>query len=220
MGSSSQTSAEPRSVTGQFIEAMGQLATGVVMVTCKVDDKPWGLTVSACCSVSVDPALLLVSLGHQTTSARAIGVTGRFGVSILGEAALDVARFGSAKGKPKFVDDFCHGDADCPGTSETPVVAGAIAHLDCGVEQCVAAGDHRIYIGAVENVLTNPGGSPLVYYDRGYHGLGSATDLGVGPVADETVDSLLYDYPMPLRFNSHGENRVNSGFTRKELVNS
>ena len=47
-----------------FRAAMSRLAAGVVMVTCHVDDKPWGLTVSACCSVSMDPPLLPVSLGR------------------------------------------------------------------------------------------------------------------------------------------------------------
>ncbi len=202
------------SMTEPFVEAMSQLATGVMMVTCKVEDRPWGLTVSACCSVSVSPALLLVSLSAQTTSARAIGATGRFGVSILGEASLNVARFGSAKGQPKFVHDFCHDDRE--GSSATPVVAGAIAHVDCVVQQCVTAGDHLIYIGAVEHVLTNTGQSPLVYYARRYHRLGMTTDLGVGPVADETVDSLLYDYPVPLRFSSHGKSKP----TRKEVIGS
>lgn len=203
-------------MTEPFIQAMSRLATGVVMVTCKVQGRPWGLTVSACCSVSVAPPLLLASLGSETASASAIGETRRFGVSILGEASLDVARFGSAKGQPKFVHEFCRDDND--GPSATPVVAGAIAHVDCVVQQGVSAGDHLIYIGAVENVLTNFGDTPLVYYDRRYHRLGASTDLGVGPVADSTVDSLLYDYPMPLRFSSHGGARGNPEPKRKEVV--
>jgi flavin reductase ActVB len=202
-------------MTEPFIQAMSQLATGVVMVTCRVEDRPWGLTVSACCSVSVSPALLLVSLGRETTSGGAIGQTGRFGVSILGEASLNVARFGSARGQPKFVHEFCRDDDD--GPSVTPVVAGAIAHADCVVQQSVPAGDHLIYIGAVQSVLTNLGDSPLVYYDRRYHRLGASTDLGVGPVADEAVDSLLYDYPMPVRFSSHGSARGNPEPKRKDL---
>ena len=91
-----QISAEAEAdVAAGFRDAMGQLATGVVMVTCYVDGRPWGLTVSACCSVSVSPPLLLVSLSKQTASAQAIADDGRFGVSILGEALIDVARFGS-----------------------------------------------------------------------------------------------------------------------------
>ena len=187
-------------VAAGFREAMGRLATGVVMVTCHVDGKPWGLTVSACCSVSVTPPLLLVSLSEQSASAVAIAADGRFGVSILGEALIDVARFGSAKGQPKFVSEYVRDDGDGPSASVTPAVANAIAHIDCAVVQSVKAGDHVVFIGSVGNVFAHPGDRPLVYYSRGYHRLGESTDLHVGPIRDETIDSLLYDYPMPLRF--------------------
>jgi flavin reductase ActVB len=188
---------QPDAVTNGFRAAMSQLAAGVVMVTCHLDGKPWGLTVSACCSVSMEPPMLLVSLGRETASAHAIGESGRFGVSILGESLIEVARFGSSRGKPKFVEHFCHGDAVC----ESPAVGGALAHVDCTVEQTVAAGDHTIYIGRVHDVMLQDGDRPLVYHTQTYHSLGEATDLHVGPVVDETVDSLLYDYPIPREFS-------------------
>ncbi len=62
--------APPDAVLDGFRTAMSQLAAGVVMVTCHVGGKPWGLTVSACCSVSMSPPLMLVSLGSATTSTR------------------------------------------------------------------------------------------------------------------------------------------------------
>ena len=185
-----------------FRESMSQLATGVVMVTCWVDGQPWGLTVSACCSVSVEPPLLLVSLSEQTASAKAIGTDGSFGVSILGERLIDVARFGAAKGQPKFVDRFCRVDDDRSQPLGNPVVAGALAQIDCLVEQEIRTGDHIVYVGRVRAVLLEQGDRPLVYYARTYHRLAGSSDLGVGPVADETVDSLLYDYPLPRRFTA------------------
>lgn len=195
-------------VAAGFRDAMGQLATGVVMVTCYVDGKPWGLTVSACCSVSVSPPLLLVSLSEQTASAHAIAEDGRFGVSILGEALIDVARFGSAKGQPKWVAEFCR-DEIRGAAWATPAVARAIAHIDCTVEQSMQAGDHVIFVGSVRDVIAHPGDLPLVYHARGYHRLGASTDLGVGPIVDETIDSLLYDYPMPRAFS-----RIDSDLAR------
>ena len=126
-------------VADDFKMAMSRLAAGVVMVTCHVDGKPWGLTVSACCSVSMEPPLILVSLGSTTASAHAIAETGSFGVSLLGEELLGVAQFGAARGEPKFLDDFCRvGDHE----ATSPVVAGALSAIDCTVEQVVPAGDH------------------------------------------------------------------------------
>ena len=80
------TVAETRDVAApdSFREAMGRLAAGVVMVTCSVDGRPWGLTVTACCSVSIEPPLLLVSLGRESSTASAVRRTGSFGVSLLG----------------------------------------------------------------------------------------------------------------------------------------
>jgi flavin reductase ActVB len=188
----------PGAVGDAFRTAMSRLAAGVVMVTCRVDGKPWGLTVSACCSVSMDPPLILVSLGNTTASARAIAEQETFGVSVLGERLVDVARFGSSRGAPKFLDQLC---ADDNGSCVSPAVAGAVAHVDCRVEQRVPAGDHVLFIGRVCNALLGDGAAPLVYHDRTYHQLASSTDLQVAPVADETVDSLLYDYPVPRHFS-------------------
>ncbi|MCW2951600.1 MAG: Flavoprotein oxygenase family protein [Conexibacter sp.] len=197
LGAMEKSAKRADTVQDGFRAAMSQLAAGVVMVTCHLDGKPWGLTVSACCSVSMEPPLLLVSLGRQTASAHAIGESGSFGVSVLGESVIEVARFGSSRGQPKFLDHFCHGDIVC----ESPAVGGALAHVDCTVEQTVAAGDHTIYIGRVRDVILEDGDRPLVYHAQSYHRLGEATDLHVGPVVDETVDSLLYDYPIPREFS-------------------
>ncbi|MEZ5101657.1 MAG: flavin reductase family protein [Thermoleophilia bacterium] len=163
----------PDTLSRSFRDAMGQLASGVVMVTCHVDGRPWGLTVSACCSVSLEPPLLLVSLAERTVSAVAIGEHGRFGVSVLGERGVEVARLGSAPGQPKFVDGHVL-DPGSPVRSATPVVAHALAHVDCAVERRVPAGDHVIYLGRVLDVHRQPGDRPLVYYARSYHGLGEA----------------------------------------------
>jgi flavin reductase ActVB len=191
---------QPDTVLDGFRTAMSRLAAGVVMVTCHVDAKPWGLTVSACCSVSMSPPLLLVSLGAGTRSAHAIQADGEFGVSLLGQTLIDVARFGSAPGQPKFVEGYCSSGAEA---SRSPVVAGALAHVDCLLERHIVAGDHFLLIGEVRNVVLTEDqlDGPLVYHSRSYHHLGAPTDVPAGHVADETIDSLLFDYPMPRQFS-------------------
>jgi flavin reductase ActVB len=163
---------------GKFRDAMGNLAAGVVMVTTTLDGRPWGMTVSACCSVSVDPPLLLVSLSENTASARAVTESGRFGVSVLGSRALETARFGAARGAPKFIEGFCQEGCE----SATPAVADAISHVDCRVADTVEAGDHVIFIGEVRCVIGSaPFDQPLVYHDRRYHRLSEASDVGAAP---------------------------------------
>jgi flavin reductase (DIM6/NTAB) family NADH-FMN oxidoreductase RutF len=149
-----------------FREAMSLLATGVVMVTTRVDGRPWGLTISACCSVSANPPMLLVSLGEQTVSAREIRAQGGFGVSILSQHQLEAAKAGAAAGVPKFVEGYCADEVEPAAGS--PVIRGATAHLDCRVEREVAVADHVLFIGEVADVVLSPGGTPLLYWARQY----------------------------------------------------
>ncbi len=150
-----------------FRGAMSQLAAGVVMVTTWVDGKPWGLTISSCCSVSLTPPTLLVSLGEETASAQSVAKAGSFGVSLLGSRLQEAARAGALKGKPKFIDRFCRQESGEPGIC-TPAIDGALAHLDCRVSKAVRIADHVVFFGEVEKVLFGPGDEPLLYYARAY----------------------------------------------------
>jgi flavin reductase (DIM6/NTAB) family NADH-FMN oxidoreductase RutF len=154
--------------TADFAQAMSALASGVVLVTCWVGDRPWGMTVTAFASVSADPPTVLVSLSAGATSACAIMATKRFGVSILAADQLAVARHGSTPGATKFLDE--HTDARA-GYSESPVIAMALAHLDCEVTETVEVADHTVFFGQVRAVPELHLGTPLVYQRRGYRTL-------------------------------------------------
>jgi flavin reductase ActVB len=189
----------------QFVRGMAKLPTGVVMVTTTIDGKPWGLTVSACCSVSADPPLLLVSLGKKTASAAAIGEAGCFGVSILSTRLLHVARLGAVPGKPKFVAEYCHrGSPDDSSVSSVssvsapqaiPRISGALAHFNCMVDREVRVADHAVIFGRVTEVITDRADSALVYWERVFR-----TAVPVEGVADILLDheqemSMCSSYP-------------------------
>jgi flavin reductase (DIM6/NTAB) family NADH-FMN oxidoreductase RutF len=151
----------------EFTAAMTALASGVVVVTCWVGDRPWGMTVTAFASVSLDPPTVLISLRSDGTSARAITANGRFGVSILAAEQLGVARYGSAPGTTKFLERFSeHAPIDA-----SPLVAGALADLDCDVSEALQVADHTIFFGWVRAVRTSRVGTPLLYHDREYRTL-------------------------------------------------
>ena len=104
------------------------------------------MTVTAFASVSADPPTVLVSLGSEHASARAIAATRRFGVSILGGGAARrrPLRLGAGRGEvPRAVRRGRR------RASATPVVAGALAHLDCEVAEAVAVADHTVFFGHV-----------------------------------------------------------------------
>jgi len=53
----------------------------------------------------------------------------------------------------------------------SPIIDGAIAHLDCELYQSVPAGDHTIIIGRVLGAAARPEKKPLIYYRRAYRSL-------------------------------------------------
>lgn len=159
----------PEELRNQFRATMTRLAGAVVLVTCELEGRPWGLTVSSCCSISVDPPRLMVSLSRHTISSRAICEGGRFGISILSAENLDAARYGAQSGQPKFVDDFCGASLRA-----TPRITGALGHVDCVVEQTIDIGDHVLIVGDVRQAdVEGEGGEPLLYFDRGFRVVGA-----------------------------------------------
>lgn len=187
--------AEPRNerdpvakLTSDFLSSMGKLAAAVCVVTTEVDGRPWGMTVTACCSVSATPPTLLVSLATTSQIALAVAQEGEFGVCILDSLAVDSAERGARPGRPKFLDE-------APGLmldvdSRTPCVAGTLAHLDCRVTKMVIAADHTIFVGEVDAVEFPTEGSPLIYHARQYHRLHPL--LGIVPSFEQDAQSLLY----------------------------
>jgi flavin reductase ActVB len=153
-----------------FKAAMRVLAGGVVMVTARKGDRLWGLTISACCSISATPPQVLISLAESASCLPAILETGHFGLSILRAGQRSLAELGAVPGGRKEVDAFC----ETPN-GHTTMIAGALAHLDCAVESTFVVSDHTLIVGTVEHAVTardleDPG--PLLYFNRNFHVLG------------------------------------------------
>ena len=169
-----QFAAPPRDAVGEaFRASMRLLAAGVVMVTTSHEGRPWGLTISSCCSVSVDPPQILISLRSTSVSRRSILESGRFGISILSARQKALAEFGSAAGAAKFVDDYCHDNESV----ESPMIAGGLSHLDCTVASHWDVGDHSIIVGRVVRVVFSSVGQPeatgpLLYFNRAFWTVG------------------------------------------------
>lgn len=153
-----------------FREAMSRLASGVVMVTTRLDGEPWGMTISSCCSVSTNPPTVLVSLSRDTAAAHAIRDSSCYGVSLMSQRSIDAARFGAARGAPKWLSAYC-----AEVETNSPVVASALAHLDIDVTDVVPVADHDVYIGRVVRVMLAGPDEPLLYFARSYRALAAPT---------------------------------------------
>ncbi|MEX5633307.1 flavin reductase family protein [Parafrankia sp. FMc2] len=154
-------------MTDQFREVMARLPTGVTIVTARdADGQPHGMTVSAFCSVSLDPPLLLVCLSRTARCFPVLARAGRFAVSILRDRHEPLAR------------RFASGDLDkfgAGGFVATPgnalIVKDALGAVECRAEARHDAGDHVILVGTVLDCFVTDPGAPAVYFDRRFVGI-------------------------------------------------
>ena len=154
-----------------FKRALGQFASGVTIVTTRDRwGEPIGLTVSAFCSASLEPPLVLVCIDERSSAASAIGESGRFGVSLLAEHQEDLSKRFAQPGDGKFV-----GLELIRRPTGTTLIPEALAQLDCRLVAPHAAGDHTLFVGEVEYVDVNPG-RPLLYHAAGYRRLGHSPE--------------------------------------------
>lgn len=148
-----------------YRRALGAFATGVAVVT--VDDGAGGvagLTVNSFTSVSLDPPLVLWSLGNASDRGAWFRQADRFVINVLGheDAALaaDCARRGHYRLDPARLHRI--------SPDEPPAVDGALTRLTCHTRQRIPMGDHVMFIGLVVGFDSRPGDG-LTYF-RGRYG--------------------------------------------------
>lgn len=155
-----------------FREAMAGVCTPVAVVTAMAGAAPYGTTVSAFTSLSMDPPMVLVSLDRASDLLAVIGGSRRFGLNILGaqqpELALNFARKG---GPAKF------GGIDWRLGSRVPRLPGASGFLACEVADLVTGGDHVVVFGRVLSAETGIAQAPPLTYHARAFGTHTALDV-------------------------------------------
>jgi 3-hydroxy-9,10-secoandrosta-1,3,5(10)-triene-9,17-dione monooxygenase reductase component len=128
---------------------------------------PVGMTVSAFFSVSLAPPLVAVSLDRQAATLAVILANGRFAVNVLSEAqSLLSNRFATAHESIRFDGVPLHPEP----TAHSPLLAGAVMHLDCALDAAHEAGDHVLCLGRV-CLAQSRMGQPLLFHASRYHRL-------------------------------------------------
>ncbi len=148
-----------------FKAAMARWASGVTVVTASSPEGPVGLTASAFSSLSVDPPLVLVCVGLQSSAHDSLAETGWFGVHFLPAGRQDLSGTFAGKGD-KFAEVDWH-----MSEHGVPVVHGVLAHLECVPYAKYPGGDHTILCGQVETVEIDASADPLCYYLGAYRRL-------------------------------------------------
>jgi flavin reductase (DIM6/NTAB) family NADH-FMN oxidoreductase RutF len=153
-----------------FKQVMRRWASTVTIVTTRSGDNIHGLTATAFSSLSVSPPTVLVCVNRATRTHELIEESGIFCVNFLASDLKELSdKFaGRLPGEERFA-----GVEHAAEVTGAPVLARALAFLDCRVAQVFAATDHTIFTGKVESVgVKRPEDSPLLYFHGRYHKLG------------------------------------------------
>ena len=147
----------------EFRSALSRFASGVSVVTTKDSGgNLHGITVSAFCSVSLTPPLVLICIEKVTASHSAFKESNAFVVNVLSESQMHLSERFAAPSEDKF------GDVEFrAGIENIPVLNDTLASLECRLKHTFEGGDHSIFIGEVENVIVSDG-EPLLYFQGNY----------------------------------------------------
>ncbi|WP_244196079.1 flavin reductase family protein [Paraburkholderia susongensis] len=148
---------------GVLRRTFGRFATGVTVITTRAQDgRSIGLTANSFNTLSLDPALVLWSLGTAQGSSAIFRNSSHFAINILSAEQIELSRrFASP-----VADRFAGVDYVEDGLA-APLIKGCAAWLVCRRREHIEFGDHLLFIGEVE-VLGTTNVPPLLFHDCDY----------------------------------------------------
>lgn len=144
-----------------FRDAMGKFATGVTVLITENEGVPHGMTANGFMSVSLDPKLVVISIGHKAKFLEKVQQSKKFSVNILSEEQEHYSRHFA--GKPG--DEVQFGRLE-----DLPVLDGALAQIACEVVSEHVEGDHTLFIGKVIDLHLEDK-NPLLFFGGKYRQL-------------------------------------------------
>ena len=147
-----------------FKQSMRRLAGGVCILASARDGERHGLTMTAVCSLTLDPPMLVACVNRDAGAYETMRSTRRVSVNLLGSDQVELAELFSSstvKGAARF--ERC-GWVDME--SGVPALTGALAVLDCEIVDEKAVGQHAVLFCEVKAARLEGEKDPLVHFDR------------------------------------------------------
>jgi flavin reductase (DIM6/NTAB) family NADH-FMN oxidoreductase RutF len=150
----------------QLRAAMRAWTTGVTVVTATYNGVTHGMTVNSFASISLEPALITISLQRTSRTHELVAKTGAFGLTILST-------------EQQAISDLFAGRADNSGDrfanvktktliTGAPLIEGGLAWMDCRVVHTYDGGMNTLFIGEVVSARSEGESTPLIYHNRSY----------------------------------------------------
>ncbi|MBJ7379631.1 MAG: flavin reductase family protein [Polynucleobacter sp.] len=148
-------------ISGKLLRnAFGSFPTGVTVITSltKNEAKPFGITISSFNTVSLEPPLILWSLGKHSSYLNDLGVGSHHLIHVLHEDQAELAiRF--SKTNPNPFTNLAY-------TSDEfgfPCIANCLAYFLCQVDSIYPGGDHQIIVAKITQLSDPKQGKPLIF---------------------------------------------------------
>lgn len=153
-----------------FRQAMSRVAASVHLVTTDGPAGRRGVTATSVCSVSDDPATLLVCLNVSSASNERFAANGVLAVNTLGAESETLARAFAGEGKLEADERFARGIWSRLETG-APVLDAALASFDCRIVESRIVATHHVIVAEVAAIRMGPEGASLLYRERQYRTL-------------------------------------------------
>jgi flavin reductase (DIM6/NTAB) family NADH-FMN oxidoreductase RutF len=139
---------------------MRRFPAPVAVVTTQREGERFGLTVGSLVSLSLEPPLVGISIGKDSSSHEPIRRADGWAASLLSGSQESVAQHFARSGIPPVALWVGVGVRD---GIRGPLIEGALGWLECATASEHDVGDHTIFVGAVESIELGAAGEGLVY---------------------------------------------------------
>lgn len=184
--STSKTASAHGLDAGTFRHVVGHLASGVTVVTARTPEGSFGMTASSVTSLSLEPPMMLACLKKASTTSDAVSRAAGYAVNILGQGHEYLAQHFAVPSDDKFA-----GVRLLDNGRGMPLLADALAHIECETAEEVTGGSHTIFLGRVVQARAMEG-SPLTYFRGGFGRFEFARDDAVHQRARQQVLERMY----------------------------
>ena len=148
--------------TNNFKKTLSKFSAGITVVCVKNNNSKYGKTVNSFNSLSLNPPMVLFSLGNYSSSIKQFSKTKFLSINILSNKQKELSdNFASTTPKLeniKFLE----------GKNKTAIIPNCIANLECELTDKIKKGDHLIFICKILELQYNDKLKPLVYFNSKY----------------------------------------------------
>ncbi len=148
--------------TKNFRKTLSKFSTGITVVCVKNNNSIYGKTVNSFNSLSLNPPMVLFSLGNYSSSIKQFSNTKFLSINILSSKQKKLSD-NFASSTPKFENIKL-----IEGKNKTIIIPNCIANLECELTDKIKKGDHIIFICKILELQSNDKLKPLIYFNSKY----------------------------------------------------